>query len=204
MAQINLPMALTFARMAAGPVVAGVTLWGAAQGYVDPPLGGLIFLCAGAVFTIAAVTTRIVATSEPFGAALERCANRVLVTCSFVALCGVSSVPVNLVIAAVLLLGCDAAVTGLREALSASGRRPPASALGTWTMAAEMVGVAALLLEQAAYLDNASDLIFHAIAWTARAAIWGAVALALVNSYDFAASLARKPSVEPTEIDRVH
>ncbi|MES1156585.1 MAG: CDP-diacylglycerol--glycerol-3-phosphate 3-phosphatidyltransferase [Alphaproteobacteria bacterium] len=212
MAQNNLPMALTLFRMACGPIVAGLVLWGATLAYIDKSLAGLVFVCAGAIFILAALTdwldgyiARSTGAVTPLGAALDHCADKVLITCAFVALCSLSTVPINLVIAAVLILGRDVAVAGLREGLSASGRALPVGALGKWKAAAEMIGVAALLLEQAAYLDHAPDLIYLAVAWTARAAIWGAVALALLSGYDYAAAaFAPKASVEPAEIDRVH
>ncbi|HVY85618.1 MAG TPA: CDP-diacylglycerol--glycerol-3-phosphate 3-phosphatidyltransferase [Caulobacterales bacterium] len=213
MANSNLPMALTLARIAAGPLVAGLVLWGASETYLDPPQAGLILVCAGALFVLAAITdwldgylARSMDAVSPLGAALDHCADKVLITCVLVAL-AFQSLPLNLIIAAILLLGRDLFVAGLREGLSASGRTLPVGALGKWKAAAAMIGVAALIFEQAAYLDRAPDLIYYATAWTARAGLWAAVALALVSGWDYVAAALRPApkaaSVEPAELDRV-
>ncbi|HWA01428.1 MAG TPA: CDP-diacylglycerol--glycerol-3-phosphate 3-phosphatidyltransferase [Caulobacterales bacterium] len=206
-------MTLTLARIVAGPVIAGLILWGASETYLDPPLAGLIFVCAGALFALAALTdwldghlARSMNAVTPLGAALDHCADKVLITCTLVAL-AFQSLPLNIIIAAILLLGRDLFVAGLREGLSASGRSLPVSGLGKWKAAAAMLGVGALIFEQAAYLDRAPDPVYLAAAWTARAGIWAAVALALVSAWDYVAAALRPAetpaSVEAAEIDRV-
>lgn len=199
----SLPMTLTLLRMAVGPLVAALVLWGGAEAYLDPPLGGLIFVCAGAVFALAALARWLVrADAPPLAHALSRSADDVLAVCALLALAS-QSLPLNLVIAAVLLLGRDMAVAGFRQGAAAAGRQLPASRLAAWKGAAQMLAVTALLFEQAALLDHAPDPIYFAAAWTGRAALWAAVALGLVSGYEYAAAALAPGSVKPAEVDQV-
>jgi len=130
MSQINskLPMALTLARMAAGPLVAALVLWAGAQVFVDRSLAAQLYLIAAAVFSLAAASdwldghlARKLGVVSELGAALDHAADKVLVTCALVAL-AYAALPLPLTVAAVIILGRDMAVAGLREGLSASGR----------------------------------------------------------------------------------
>ena len=64
----------------------------------------------------------------PLGAALDHVADKVLVACALVAL-AYAALPLHLVIAAVIILGRDIAIAGLREGISAQGGSLPVSQL---------------------------------------------------------------------------
>ncbi|MEJ0061350.1 MAG: CDP-diacylglycerol--glycerol-3-phosphate 3-phosphatidyltransferase [Terricaulis sp.] len=194
----NLPMTLTLSRIIAGPVIAGLVLWGETLVFDDRARAALLFACAAALFIAAALTdwldgylARKLKAVTPLGAALDHCADKVLVTCALVAL-AFHSLPLNLVVAAILLLGRDVTISGLREGLAASGRTLPVSWMGKWKAAATMIGVAALLIEEAAFLYVAPDALYIAAAWTGRIMIWAAVSLALVSGWQYAADAVRK------------
>jgi len=196
-------MALTLSRMLAGPIVAGLIFWAATETYVDPSKATLIFIAAATIFALAALTdwfdgvlARRNDAVTPLGAALDHCADKVLVGCALIALC-FQALPLNLVIATVILLARELAVAGLREGLSNSGRPLPVGAIGKWKAAAAMIGTTALILEQAAVLGRWMELPYLTAAWTARGGLWLAVALALVSAYEYVAA-ALDPAPAPS------
>src|SRR5262249_53888386 len=87
-AEMHFAMFLTLSRLAAGPVVAALILWAATETYADPQRATLIFIAAGLLFGAAALTdwldglvARRQNTVTPLGAALDHCADKVLVAC---------------------------------------------------------------------------------------------------------------------------
>lgn len=196
----SLPMTLTIARIIAGPIVAGLVLWAETQAIIDRPLAAMLFVIAGVLFAVAALTdwldgylARKLNAVTPLGAALDHSADKVLVTFALVAL-AYQSLPLNLVIATVIILGRDVFIAGLREGLSASGRALPVSSLGKWKAVAEMAAVTALLFEEAAFLYVAPNEIYVPLAWAGRALLWLAAALALVSAAQYLeAALKKKP-----------
>ncbi len=182
-----LPTLLTLFRIAMGPVIAGLVLWAANDLHKDPLLSGFIYASAFVLFVLAAATdwldgwlARKLNAVTPTGAALDHAADKVLITCVLVAL-AYAALPLTLVAAAVLILGRDVAVAGLREAISAQGRSLPVSQLGKWKAAAEMAGVAAFLALQASVLLYAPGAVIEGLNWAARILIWIAAGLALVS-----------------------
>ncbi|GAM96441.1 CDP-diacylglycerol--glycerol-3-phosphate 3-phosphatidyltransferase [alpha proteobacterium U9-1i] len=195
----SLPLLLTLFRIAMGPVVAALILWAAESLYSDRLLAGFIFALAAILFVIAALTdwldgylARKFDAVTPLGAALDHCADKVLVTCALLAL-AYAALPLHLTAAAVLILGRDVLIAGLREGLSASGRILPVSPIGKWKAAAEMAGVASFLAYQSAAILVAPDGTVLGLDWAARILLWGAAALAVVSGAQYALAL-RKPA----------
>ncbi len=187
MARSALPTLLTMFRVLMGPVIAGLILWAAGVLYSDRPLAGFIYALALILFVLAAFTdwldgwlARKLDAVTPLGAALDHSADKVLVTCTLVAL-AYAALPLHLVAAAVLILGRDIAVAGLREGISASGRSLPVSPLGKWKAAAEMAGIGAFLAFQAGALLLAPAGSVLGLDWAALVLIWAAAALALLS-----------------------
>lgn len=182
-----------------GPVIAGLILTAYYWLHVDPLLAGFIYAFSTLLFALAAATdwldgyfARKLDAVTPLGAALDHCADKVLIVCVLVAL-AYAALPFHLVVAAVIILGRDVAVAGLREGLSASGRALPVGELGKWKAAAEMAGVAVFLAYQAgANLQLPVNLILG-LAWAANALLWIAAALALVSGGQYVAALLKKP-----------
>lgn len=195
----NVPTILTVFRIAMGPAIAALILWAATLLHVDHYLAGFIYAACVLLFIIAALTdwldgyiARKFDAVTPLGAALDHCADKVLITCVLVAL-AYAALPLNLVAAAVLILGRDVAVAGLREGIAAQGKTLPVSQLGKWKAAAEMAGVAAFLAFQTAALLLAPANVVLGLFWAARILIWTAAALALISGAQYVAALARKP-----------
>lgn len=194
----NLPLILTTFRMAMGPVIAGLVLWAASVTYRDPLLAGFIYALCLILFVLAALTdwldgalARKYDAVSPLGAALDHTADKVLVACVLLAL-AYAALPLELVIAGVIILGRDVAIAGLREALGAQGKSLPVSAMGKWKAAAEMTGVGAFMAFQAAALLQADASWVIGLSWAARALIWAAAALALISGAIYAAAILRK------------
>jgi CDP-diacylglycerol--glycerol-3-phosphate 3-phosphatidyltransferase len=192
---MNLPTLLTLFRIAMGPVIAGLILAAADVTYRDPLLAGFIYAAALLLFTLAALTdwldgwlARKLDAVTPLGAALDHAADKVLITCALVAL-AYAALPLSLVAAAVLILGRDVAVAGLREGIAAQGKLLPVSALGKWKAAAEMAGVGAFLAFQSAALLDAAPSIALGLSWAAKILIWAAAGLALVSGAHYVAAL---------------
>lgn len=194
----HMPMILTVARILCGPIVAGLVLWAASLAYVDRYLSGFIYAGAAALFILASMTdwldgylARKYDAVTPLGAALDHCADKVLVACVLLAL-AYAAFPPNLVAASVLIIGRDIAVAGLREGLSATGRAIPVGQVGKWKAAAEMAGVSVFLAFQAAGPLISSERVIIALDWSARILLWGAAILALVSAAQYAAALRKK------------
>lgn len=193
-----IPTLLTVFRIAMGPVIAGLVLWAATQLYSDRLLAGFIYALALILFLLAASTdwldgwlARKLHAVTPLGAALDHSADKVLITCVLVAL-AYSALPLLLVAAAVLILGRDVAVAGLREGISAQGKSLPVSQLGKWKAAAEMAGVAAFLAFQAAALLLAPASVVVGLDWAARLLLWTAAFLALISGGQYVAALLKR------------
>ena len=181
-----------------GPVIAALLLWATTELYADRVLAGLIYTFSFLLFAIAALTdwfdgwlARKLNAVTPLGAALDHAADKVLITCVLVAL-AYASLPIGLVAAAVLILGRDVAVAGLREGIAAQGKTLPVSQLGKWKAAAEMAGVDAFLAFQAAALMNISASLVLGLYWAALILIWSAAALALISGAQYVQALLKR------------
>ena len=194
----SLPTLLTVFRIAMGPAVAALVLWAASLLHVDAQIAGLIYALALILFVLAALTdwldgylARKWNAVTPRGAALDHSADKVLITCVLVAL-AYASLPMALVAAAVVILGRDVAVAGLREGISAQGKTLPVSQLGKWKAAAEMAGVGAYLAFQVAVLLSAPLSVMLGLDWAARILIWSAAVLALISGAQYVAALLKR------------
>lgn len=198
----KLPLALTIARLLLAPVIAALVLWAADVLYVDRLLAGFVYALATILFVLASLTdwldgwlARKLNVVSQMGAALDHCADKVLVACVLVALT-YASLELNLVAATVIVLGRDVFIAGLREGLSNSGRRLPVGSIGKWKAAAEMAGVSAFLAYQAAALLFAPPRIVLGLDWAATGLIWLAATLALYSGARYVLAAARPAQAE--------
>lgn len=192
---MNLPTLLTFFRIAMGPAIAALVLWAAELTFVDRLLAGVLYGVCLALFALAAATdwldgwlARKLNAVTPLGAALDHCADKVLIACVLIAL-AYAALPLNLTAAAVLIVGRDLAIAGLREGVSAQGRSLPVGVLGKWKAAAEMAGVGAFLAFQTAALFGLSAAVILGLNWAATILLWAAAALALLSAAGYLSAL---------------
>lgn len=184
----SLPTLLTLFRIFMGPAIAALVLWAASEQYNDRILAGLIYALAVVLFVVAAFTdwvdgwlARKLDAVTPMGAALDHTADKVLIACVLVAL-AYAALPLQLTAAAVIILGRDIAIGGLREGLSNQGRTLPVAQLGKWKAAAEMAGVGAFLAYECAALLQLSASVIVGLFYAACILIWIAAALALLSA----------------------
>ncbi len=182
--------------MSMGPLLAGMILWAGAVLYSDRPLAGLLFSLTLVLFVLAAATdwldgwlARKLDAVTPLGAALDHVADKVLIACVLVAL-AYSALPLDLAAAAVIIVGRDLAVAGLREGLSNAGKTLPVNSLGKWKAAAEMAGIGAFLAYQGAALLQLPANAVLGLYWAARLLLWAAAAAAVISGavYAYAAT----------------
>ncbi len=192
---MNLPTLLTVFRIVMGPSIAGLILWASQVTFSDRALAAQLYVIALFAFGLAAASdwldgwlARRLGMVTHLGAALDHAADKVLITCVLVAL-AYAALPMPLVAAAILILGRDVAVAGVREAIGALGQALPVSRLGKWKAVAEMAGVGGFLAFQAAALYNLSAEVVLNLNRAAQVLLWAAAALALVSGADYAAKL---------------
>ncbi|MBI1249992.1 MAG: CDP-diacylglycerol--glycerol-3-phosphate 3-phosphatidyltransferase [Alphaproteobacteria bacterium] len=177
-------LALTGARLLAGPLIAGFLLWlqsEAAPG--DAAAQRTLLAAAAAAFALAAATdwldgflARRWNAVTPLGAALDHAADKALVAPVLLAL-AFGILPLDLAAAAMLIVARDIAVAGLREGLSAAGRTLPVGPWGKVKAAAEMAAIVIILALPA--LSAAAPGLGPALETLARGAMWLAAGLAL-------------------------
>lgn len=192
------PNALTIFRMMMGPSLAALVLLGGSVLYGDRLLAGFLFSLTLALFALAAATdwldgwlARKLDATTPMGAALDHIADKVLIACILVAL-AYSALPIDLTAAAVIIVGRDVAIAGLREGLSNTGRSLPVNRLGKWKAAAEMAGVGAFLAYQSAALFQAPANVVLGLYWGARLLLWAAAGAALISGAIYALAAAKR------------
>jgi CDP-diacylglycerol--glycerol-3-phosphate 3-phosphatidyltransferase len=192
---MNLPTLLTAFRLAMGPLIAALILWAASVLYEDRLLSGFIYALCVILFVLAALTdwldgyiARKLNAVTPLGAALDHAADKVLVACTLIAL-AYAALPLHLAAAAMIILGRDIALAGLREGLAAAGKSVPVGELGKWKAAAQMAGLGAFLAFQSGALLIAPAALVQGLSWAAGLLIWAAAALSLVSAGQYASAL---------------
>ncbi len=177
---------LTIARLILAPVVAGLIVW-AGYGVFRHGLifAGLVYGAAATLFVIAALTdwldgmlARRLNAVTPLGAALDHIADKLLTAGAMIALAA-TVFPLDLIVATLVLVLRDLAVSGLREGY---GDKLPVDGFGKVKAAAAMIGVAFYLAFQAAGVLGAPPYLLLGLVWLARSLIWTAALLALFSA----------------------
>lgn len=189
-------MTLTLARFAAAPIVGGLLLWaGQTQFTEGRDVTLVLYGLALVVFFLAALTdwldgalARKLNATSVLGAALDHSADKALTAASLVAL-SATTLPLDLIVAAALLITRDVTVGGLREGLSLSGRALPVDQLGKTKTVVLMIGIAGAIATQLAALALAAPpqgvSLLDALMWLTRAALWGATVLSLWSAAEY-------------------
>ena len=143
----NLPIALTWLRILAIPLVLGLCEYGRGHpaGLADPA-AGLLFAAAAITDTLDGYLARRWSQTTPLGAFLDPVADKLIVATALVLL--VSRDPHNaLVLSAVVIIGREIAVSALREWMAELGQRGKVrvSSLGKLKTILQMVGISLLL-----------------------------------------------------------
>lgn len=192
-------MALTIARFAAAPIVAGLIflsnqlLYSEGRDWTVTVLAFafVVFILAALTDWLDGVLARKLEATSVLGAALDHAADKALTTATLFAL-GATFLPLDLTIAAALLVTRDVAVGGLREGLSLSGRALPVNSLGKSKTVVTMVAIGAAIVLQIARLVIAEGAIVSVVEVISRFTLWSAVILGLWSAVEYFAAAFRK------------
>ncbi|MEO8465786.1 MAG: CDP-diacylglycerol--glycerol-3-phosphate 3-phosphatidyltransferase [Gammaproteobacteria bacterium] len=166
--RFNVPIALTWFRIVAIPMVLVVFYWPAPWAR---PAAGLLFGLAGITDYLDGYLARRLKQTSNFGAFLDPVADKLIVATALVLLVEADPRPV-VAIAAAIIIGREITVSALREWMSQIGARShvAVSWFGKWKTAFQIVGIGLMLyrdpfLGQSTY-DVGEWLLYAAVALT--------------------------------------
>jgi CDP-diacylglycerol--glycerol-3-phosphate 3-phosphatidyltransferase len=170
---VNLPIALTLIRIVLVPLVIVFLI---SSSRVSVLIAALIFFAASLTDWLDGRMARRWNQVTPLGTLLDPVADKLLVAAALVAL-----VQVDVVVAwvAVVIIGRELAVTGLRGVALSMGVVVPASGFGKAKTVSQYVAITLLILERGVPEEFAP---FHLIA---TAALWIALALTVLSGIDY-------------------
>lgn len=183
------PMLLTVFRIVAGPAIAALLLYADGRVFIDGA-GAVSALVAWAfaLFVVAALTdaldgmlARRLNAVTPLGAALDHAADKVLLACVLVAVAATSA-PVDVIFAAVILIGRDFLIGGLREGAANTGRPIPVAPMGKLKTALAFVGAGSALAAQWAALAMPATPVASMLGGVAQTTLWGAAIVAVASA----------------------
>jgi cardiolipin synthase len=146
-----LPNVLTYARIAAVPVVVGLLFW---QSLMDGPLwlrwvALLFFIAAGVTDFFDGYFARIWGQQSSLGKMLDPIADKLLVSSSLLMLAAGETIHGWTLLAAIIILCREILVSGLREYLAELRVSVPVTRLAKWKTTAQMVAVGFLIAGEA-------------------------------------------------------
>jgi len=170
---MNLPIALTLFRIVLVPliivfVISSERLW--------VLIAAVIFVAASLTDWLDGRMARRRNQVTQFGTLLDPVADKLLVAAALVALVQVEMIDAWV---AMVIIGRELAVTGLRGVALSMGVVVPASKLGKLKTVSQYVAITILILERGVPPDFVP---FHLVS---RVALWGALALTVVSGADY-------------------
>lgn len=175
----NLPNMLTYGRILAVPVVAGLLLWSGST-------ARWIALC---IFVVAAITdfldgylARKWQQQSSLGRMLDPIADKVLVAVVLLVLCADDILRGGHIWAAIIILSREVLVSGLREYLGELQVSVPVTQIAKWKTAVQLVAVGFLIAGPAGDALFASSPVVTTIG---IAMLWVAAGLTLYTGYDY-------------------
>ena len=186
---MNAPNALTLMRVAAVPAIVLLL-------FARDPIAGIApAWIAAALFALAAATdwadgwlARRTGAVSAFGRLLDPVADKVLVAGVLVGLVATGVVAGWHVAAAIVILGRELLVSGLREYLAQEGGELPVTRLAKWKTASQLVAIVALAAAPAAGAF---------VAAAGLALLWLSAVLTIVTGWTYLAESLRRVAAEP-------
>ncbi|GLK78719.1 CDP-diacylglycerol--glycerol-3-phosphate 3-phosphatidyltransferase [Methylopila turkensis] len=186
----SLPNLLTYARIAAVPVVVGC-LYAEADIYR---------WCAVGLFMVAAITdfldgylARAWAQQSPLGRMLDPIADKLLVSACLLMLCAIGTIEDWSLWAAVVILCREVLVSGLREFLAELRVSVPVTRLAKYKTTAQLIAVGFLLA------GPAGDKVLPGVTAVGLGLLWFSAILTLYTGYDYFRAGLRHVLEEPVE-----
>ncbi len=171
----TLPNLLTLSRIAAIPLVI-VTF------YLPPPYGPWIgcglFALAGFTDWLDGRLARLWKQQSELGRFLDPIADKLLVAAILFMLAALQRVSEPTIFPALVILGREIMVSGLREHLAVLKVRVPSSRLAKWKTGLQMGAIGVLLVGD-------SGPTYLPVTWVGELMLWAAAVLTLITGYDY-------------------
>jgi cardiolipin synthase len=178
---LALPNILTYARIAAVPVVVGLLYW---QSIFGGPLwlrwaSLVIFIAAGVTDFLDGYFARMWSQQSSLGRMLDPIADKLLVASCLLMLAAEESIHGWTLLAAVVILCREILVSGLREYLAELQVSVPVTRLAKWKTIAQMVAVGVLIA------GEAGDRIVPGVTQLGILLLWLSALLTLYTGWDY-------------------
>ncbi len=178
---LSLPNLLTYARIAAIPVVVGCLY---AQSVQDGPLwlrwvALAVFIAAGITDFLDGYVARMWDQHSAFGRMLDPIADKLLVASCLLMLAADTSIHGWTLWAAVVILCREILVSGLREYLAALRVSVPVTKLAKWKTTMQLVAIGFLLA------GEAGDMVLPFTTLTGIVLLWLSALLTIYTGYDY-------------------
>lgn len=185
---VNLPNYITFTRILSVPVL----IWILSSRLFEGPdgrreiLASALFIAASITDAIDGYLARKRGQITTIGMLLDPLADKLMIAAAFVTLVqfNPSIVPAWM---AVVIIGREFLVSGLRSIAAAQGFTIEASDLGKFKMVVQIVSVVAAILDHRWHVWEFGGFIFP-VQWIARFSVWFMVVLSLVSAIDYFAA----------------
>ncbi|HEY7384341.1 MAG TPA: CDP-diacylglycerol--glycerol-3-phosphate 3-phosphatidyltransferase [Beijerinckiaceae bacterium] len=174
---LNLPNVLTYARLAAVPVVVGLLFWPRDDWARWPAL--LIFIAAGVTDYFDGYFARVYAQQSALGRMLDPIADKLLVAACLLMLTADETIYGWSLLAAIVILCREILVSGLREYLAALKVSVPVSRVAKWKTALQLVAVGFLIA------GPAGEQILPGTIEIGLVLLWVAAILTLYTGWDY-------------------
>ena len=172
----SLPNLLTLSRIVAVPLLVGLLWWPMwTTGYA---LAFVLYCLMGVTDYFDGYLARSNGAVSRLGVFLDPIADKIMVASVILMLVGTRDIAGLHVVAALVILLREIAVSGLREFLAPLHVSVPVSKLAKWKTTLQLVSLGGLILAGAA----PAQLWIKAVS---LAALWGAAALTLVTGWDY-------------------
>jgi cardiolipin synthase len=171
----TLPNLLTLSRIVAIPLVVATFYMPAPIG---PWLGCALFALAGFTDWLDGRLARLWQQQSELGRFLDPIADKLLVAATLFMLAAMVRISAAAILPALVILGREIMVSGLREYLATLRVRVPVSRLAKWKTAIQMVAIAFLLV-------GASGPAWLPVQFIGEALLWIAAVLTLLTGYDY-------------------
>ena len=178
---LSLPNVLTYARIAAVPVVVGLLFW---QSIFAGPLwlrwvALALFIAAGVTDFFDGYLARMWGQQSSLGRMLDPIADKLLVAACLLMLAACSTIRGWTLLAAVIILCREILVSGLREYLAELRVSVPVTRLAKWKTTGQMVAIGFLIA------GEAGDRVVPFVSEIGILLLWFSALLTLYTGYDY-------------------
>lgn len=177
---LSLPNLLTLSRIVAVPLLVAL-LWPAEQAHewrIGYLLAFLLYCLMGITDYFDGYLARAHGTVSKMGIFLDPIADKIMVAAVILMLCATRDIQGVHIIAALIILLREIAVSGLREFLAGLQVSIPVSRLAKWKTAFQLIALGAMILSGAVPQ-------YAFVLWTGLVTLWAAALLTLITGWDY-------------------